>query len=232
MAVIRLKRLYPDTICLTLGIILRLAVRNRASPPAPTRNRRHNQDTADGLPLALSYDDDPVKGGAGNDGSQFETVMNHTRESILDNTMGDGIGGDGVTDHNPEEDRISTKGHTPSVDVSNDTDWDNNLTVYWQQRKHGGAHDQDYLGSLVVHRNKAEVDATLTDPDMHCGAVDMRDVAGDPMGNDPDACSSNPWLNSGQVALSRRPSEEREQPGIPDIVISLAHESGAHWRWS
>ncbi|MEM8774289.1 MAG: LamG-like jellyroll fold domain-containing protein [Pseudomonadota bacterium] len=230
--------------------------------------------------------DDVLVGGAGNDIFQIETLINGTRESILDNTMGDGrnihwhgvagenqfvhdhwvdgIGIDVIADYNADEDTISVKGHTTQVEVDYatiDTDGDginddavSIVTIYSQQGNGGGAHDEDYLGYLVVHGDRVEEDDIITDPGVHYGVVDTidelqtafaptgdtkytdldgdgvaehlgydtRDVDGDPIGSDPEAFSSNYWLNNGLVDLDRAVDEDLEAP-----AVLLEHDGGS-----
>lgn len=226
--------------------------------------------------------DDVLVGGDGKDTFQFETLINGTRESILDNTMSDGrmihwhgvagenkyvhdhwvdgIGIDVIADYVAADDTISIKGHTTNVDVSYatvDTDGDSIdddmvsiITVYSQQGNGGGAHDEDYLGYVVVHGDKVEQDAIITDPAVHYGVVDTiddlqeafaptgdtkwtefdgemhlgydtRDVNGDPMGSDPEAYSSNPWLNAGEVTFASSVPDDIEQP-----TVLMSHGGG------
>lgn len=147
----------------------------------------------------------------------------------------DGIGIDIIADYNKDEDTISVIGHTTQVKVdykSIDTDGDSIndsvvsiITAYSQQGKNGGAHDEDYLGYIVVHGDMVDVNDIITNAGSHAGVVDTidqlqtalaptgaskvttfadgtksigydtRDIAGDPMGSDPEAFSSNPYLN-------------------------------------
>ena len=222
--------------------------------------------------------DDVLVGGEGNDIFQIETLINGTRESILDNTMGDGrgihwhgvagenqfvhdhwvdgIGIDVIADYNADEDTISVKGHTTQVEVDYatiDTDGDgvdddavSVVTIYSQQGNGGGAHDEDYLGYLVVHGDRVDEDDIITDAGVHYGVVDTidelqtafaptgetkytdldgdgvaehlgydtRDVEGDPIGSDPEAFSSNYWLNNGLVDLDRAVDGSIEAPAV------------------
>lgn len=155
----------------------------------------------------------------------------------------DGIGIDVIADFNKAEgDTISVKGHTTRVEVSYhtvDTDGDgvdddavSLITLYSQQGGGGGAHDEDYLGYIVVHGDKVEEEDIETDAMVAYGIVetiddiqeavaptgetkwitleddtlhlgyDTRDVEGDPMGSSPWDYSSNHWLNTGQVDLA------------------------------
>lgn len=147
----------------------------------------------------------------------------------------DGIGIDIIADYNKDEDTISVIGHTTQVKVdykSIDSDGDGAddsvvsiITAYSQQGNNGGAHDEDYLGYIVVHGDMVDPDDILTDAGAHYGVVDTidqlqtalaptgdskvttfadgttsigydtRDIAGDPMGSDPEAYSDNPFLN-------------------------------------
>ncbi|MEM9044355.1 MAG: LamG-like jellyroll fold domain-containing protein [Pseudomonadota bacterium] len=200
--------------------------------------------------------DDILHGGAGNDHFQIETLINGTRDSILDNTMANGrgihwhgvagenalvhnhwldsIGIDVIADFNADEDHISIIGHTTQVEVdykSHDSDGDGNadsivsvITVYSQQGNGGGAHDEDYLGYVVVHGDLVTEDMIETDAGAHYGIVDTvdelqeafaptgetkvrevdgvelfgydtRDIEGDPIGSDPEAFAENPYAD-------------------------------------
>ena len=48
---------------------------------------------------------------------------------------------------------------------------------------------------------------------MHLG-YDTRDIDGDPMGGDPEAYSSNPWLQAGLVELARAAPEGGTPPNV------------------
>ena len=98
----------------------------------------------------------------------------------------DGIGVDVIADYNKDEgDTISVIGHTTEVEVDYrtiDTDGDgvdddavSVITVYSQQGNGGGAHDEDYLGYIVVHGDKVEEEDIETDAGAHYGIVDTID---------------------------------------------------------
>lgn len=98
----------------------------------------------------------------------------------------DGIGVDVVADFNKAEgDTISVIGHTTEVEVDYrtiDTDGDgvdddavSVITVYSQQGNGGGAHDEDYLGYIIVHGDRVEEDDIETDAGAHYGIVDTID---------------------------------------------------------
>ena len=98
----------------------------------------------------------------------------------------DGIGIDVIADFNKAEgDKISVKGHTTQVEVSYhtiDTDGDgvadeavSLITLYSQQGGGGGAHDEDYLGYIVVHGDKVEEDDIETDAMVAYGIVETID---------------------------------------------------------
>ena len=97
----------------------------------------------------------------------------------------DGIGIDVIADYVAGEDTISVIGHTTNVEVSYstvDTDGDgidddavSIVTIYSQQGNGGGAHDEDYLGYLVVHGDRVEEDDIITDAGAHYGVVDTID---------------------------------------------------------
>ena len=97
------------------------------------------------------------------------------------------------------------------------------ITAYSQQGKNGGAHDEDILGYIVVHGDVVKEEDIEIDPGVHYGVVDTvdqlqealapngatktstgpngealfgydtRDVAGDPIGTDPESYSSNAY---------------------------------------
>ncbi len=98
----------------------------------------------------------------------------------------DGIGVDVVADFSKAEgDTISVIGHTTQVEVEYktiDTDGDGTdddavsvITVYSQQGNGGGAHDEDYLGYIIVHGDRVEEDDIETDAGAHYGVVDTID---------------------------------------------------------
>ncbi|MEM7742698.1 MAG: LamG-like jellyroll fold domain-containing protein [Pseudomonadota bacterium] len=146
----------------------------------------------------------------------------------------DGIGIDVIADFVKGEDTISIIGHTTNVEIthrphdSNDDGVDDTavsvITVYSQQGRNGGAHDEDYLGYVVVHGDLVEEDDVITDAGVHYGIVDTvdqlqealapsgdtktrewngqelfgydsRDVEGDPIGSDPEAFAENPYAD-------------------------------------
>ncbi len=167
----------------------------------------------------------------------------------------DGIGIDVIADFNKaEDDTISIKGHTTQIEVDYhtiDTDGDgvdddavSLITLYSQQGNGGGAHDEDYLGYVVVHGDRVEEDDIETDAGVAYGIVetvddiqeavaptgetkwieledgtmhlgyDTRDVDGDPVGNSPWDYSSNDWLNTGEVDLASAIPEGLEAPTV------------------
>lgn len=174
----------------------------------------------------------------------------------------DGIGVDVVADFNKAEgDSISVIGHTTEVEVDYhtiDTDGDgidddavSLITLYSQQGNGGGAHDEDYLGYIVVHGDRVEEDDIETDAGAHYGIVDTihdiqeavaptgetkwieledgtmhlgydtRDVDGDPVGDSPWDYSSNAWYNTGQIDLASTLPDGLQAPGI-----LLSHDGG------
>lgn len=174
----------------------------------------------------------------------------------------DGLGIDVVADYNKEEgDTISVIGHTTNVEVDYhtiDTDGDgvdddavSVITVYSQQGNGGGAHDEDYLGYIVVHGDRVEEDDIETDAGAHYGVVDTiddiqeavapngetkwieledgtmhlgydtRDVDGDPVGTSPWNYSSNEWYNDGAVDLASPIPSDLEAP-----TVLLANDGG------
>ena len=174
----------------------------------------------------------------------------------------DGLGIDVIADYNKEEgDTISVIGHTTNVEVDYrtiDTDGDgvdddsvSVITVYSQQGNGGGAHDEDYLGYIVVHGDRVEEDDIETDAGAHYGIVDTiddiqeavaptgetkwielddgtmhlgydtRDVDGDPVGTSPWEYSSNEWYNDGSVDVASAIPDDLEAP-----VVLLANDGG------
>ena len=98
----------------------------------------------------------------------------------------DGIGVDVIADFNKAEgDTISIKGHTTRVEVDYqtiDTDGDgldddavSVITLYSQQGNGGGAHDEDYIGYVVVHGDRVEVEDIELDPMVAYGIVETVD---------------------------------------------------------
>ncbi|QMU58647.1 MAG: hypothetical protein GKR98_10860 [Boseongicola sp.] len=167
----------------------------------------------------------------------------------------DGLGIDVVADFDKSEgDTISVIGHTTNVEVDYrmiDTDGDgvdddavSVITVYSQQGKGGGAHDEDYLGYIVVHGDRVEEDDITTDAGSHMGIVDTiddiqeavaptgetkwieledgtmhlgydtRDIEGDPVSTSPWDYSSNSWYQDGEVDLKSAVPGGLEQPNI------------------
>ncbi len=174
----------------------------------------------------------------------------------------DGIGVDVVADFNKAEgDTISVIGHTTEIEVDYhtiDTDGDgidddavSLITLYSQQGNGGGAHDEDYLGYIVVHGDRVEEDDIETDAGAHYGIVDTihdiqeavaptgetkwieledgtmhlgydtRDVDGDPVGSNPWDYTSNEWYNTGQIDLASSLPDGLEAP-----AVLLSHDGG------
>ncbi|MDA8585804.1 hypothetical protein N9L47_05965 [Rhodobacteraceae bacterium] len=174
----------------------------------------------------------------------------------------DGIGVDVVADFNKAEgDTISVIGHTTEIEVDYhtiDTNGDgidddavSLITLYSQQGNGGGAHDEDYLGYIVVHGDRVEEDDIETDAGAHYGIVDTiheiqeavaptgetkwieledgtmhlgydtRDVEGDPVGTSPWDYSDNAWYNNGEIDLSSTLPDGLEAP-----TVLLSHDGG------
>ncbi|MEL7347778.1 MAG: LamG-like jellyroll fold domain-containing protein, partial [Pseudomonadota bacterium] len=169
----------------------------------------------------------------------------------------DGFGIDIITDYNASEDTISVKGHTTEVKVDyKSIDTDENgvndtvvsiITAYSQQGNGGGAHDEDYLGYIVVYGDLVDEDDIITDAGVHYGIVDTidelqealaptgetrtktlpdgtelfgidsRDVEGNPIESDPEAYSENPWLD--QVTMEGNTINPGDAPAM---VMSYA----------
>ncbi|MEM6825416.1 MAG: LamG-like jellyroll fold domain-containing protein, partial [Pseudomonadota bacterium] len=163
----------------------------------------------------------------------------------------DGIGVDVVADYVAGEDKISVIGHTTQIEVdyvtidSNgdgvDDDAASVITVYSQQGNGGGAHDEDYLGYIVVYGDKVEEEEIETDAGAHYGVVrtidelqeavapsgpfkthddpalfgyDSRDVESGPIGSNPIAYSDNAWLKAGAVDLASAVPDDLEMPAV------------------
>ena len=163
----------------------------------------------------------------------------------------DGIGVDVIADYVAGEDKISVIGHTTQIEVDYvtvdtngdgiDDDAASVITVYSQQGNGGGAHDEDYLGYIVVYGDKVDEDDIETDAGAHYGVVDTidelqeavapdgptkthtdpalfgydsRDVDGDPIGSNPIAYSDNAWLKSGAVELASAVPDDLEMPTV------------------
>ncbi|MEM9432361.1 MAG: LamG-like jellyroll fold domain-containing protein [Pseudomonadota bacterium] len=124
------------------------------------------------------------------------------------------------------------------------------IRAYSQQGNGGGAHDEDELGYIVVHGDRVEEDDIITDAGAHYGIVDgiddiqeavaptgdtkyieidgemhlgydTRDIDGNPIADNPEAYSSNPWLLNGDVELDRAVGDELEAP-----TVLFSHEGG------
>ncbi|MDU8943254.1 calcium-binding protein [Ovoidimarina sediminis] len=171
----------------------------------------------------------------------------------------DGFGIDVIADYDAEEDRIAVIGHTTQVKVDYmtvDTDGDgvddetvSVITAYSQQGKNGGAHDEDYLGYIVVHGDRVELEDIETNAGAAYGIVDTidelqealaptgetawqhdglfgydsRDVDGNPIEADPRAYSHNSWLQNGTVEFASSLPEGTEAPNVV-----LFHEGGEY----
>ncbi|MEL6521527.1 MAG: LamG-like jellyroll fold domain-containing protein, partial [Pseudomonadota bacterium] len=155
----------------------------------------------------------------------------------------DAFGIDIIADYNADEDKISVIGHTTQVKVDYHTvDTDGNglvddmvsvITAYSQQGN-GGAHDEDYLGYIVVYGDLVNEDDIEVDAGAHYGIVDTideiqeavapsgelredeyfgydtRDIDGDPIGSRPEDFTSNDWYNDGEVALASSQGDVEE----------------------
>ena len=165
----------------------------------------------------------------------------------------DSFGIDVIADFNAAEDRISVIGHTTNIEVSYDTvdtngdgvddDMVSIITAYSQQGGGGGAHDEDYLGYIVVYGDKVTEDMVETNAGAHYGIVDTidevqeavaptgetrwteidgemvygydtRDIEGDPIGSDPGDYSMNKWFVGGEVELASARPAGLEAPGL------------------
>ena len=112
------------------------------------------------------------------------------------------------------------------------------ITAYSQQGG-GGAHDEDYLGYIVVYGDRVEEDDIETDAGAHYGIVDTidqiheavapsstaeegepffaydtRDQAGDPVGTRPEDFTANRWFGTNVVELASSLPDNTEAPEI------------------
>ncbi len=166
----------------------------------------------------------------------------------------DSFGIDVIADFSVEEgDTISVIGHTTNIKIDYDTvdtngdgvddDMVSIITAYSQQGNGGGAHDEDYLGYIVVYGDKVTEDMVETDAGAHYGIVDTideiqeavapdgetrwteidgemvygydtRDIDGDPIGSDPGDYSMNKWFVDGLVDLDSAKPEGLVAPGL------------------
>ncbi|MEM8787880.1 MAG: LamG-like jellyroll fold domain-containing protein [Pseudomonadota bacterium] len=165
----------------------------------------------------------------------------------------DGIGIDIIGDFNASQDKISVIGHTVNVKVSYhtiDTDGDGRdddavsvITAYSQQGNGGGAHDEDYLGYIVVFGDMVTEDMIETDAGVHHGVIktidelqtamapagtkhavehdgqtlygyDSRDVDGDPIGSRPVDFSQNQWLEQQSSRLKSSIADDLRKANI------------------
>ncbi|WP_239479910.1 LamG-like jellyroll fold domain-containing protein [Actibacterium sp. 188UL27-1] len=161
----------------------------------------------------------------------------------------DAFGIDIIADYNAKDDKISVIGHTTQVKVDyHSIDTDGNgfaddmvsvITAYSQQGNNGGAHDEDYLGYIVVYGDLVAEEDIIVDAGAHYGIVesiddlqeavapsgdlregehygyDTRDVDGDPIGSRPEDFTSNKWFKEGKVNLA---SANDKGLKAPDIV--------------
>ncbi|MEM9009949.1 MAG: LamG-like jellyroll fold domain-containing protein [Pseudomonadota bacterium] len=114
----------------------------------------------------------------------------------------------------------------------------------YSQQGNGGAHDEDLIGFIVVHGDLVREEDIITDPGVHFGIVntideiqeavapsgerapletpdgeelygyDTRDVEGDPVGSDPQAYSSNKFLEWGKINFADGGSAPAQKPGV------------------
>jgi Ca2+-binding RTX toxin-like protein len=176
----------------------------------------------------------------------------------------DGLGIDVIADFDKDEgDTISVIGHTTQVEVDYrtiDTDGDgvdddavSVITVYSQQGNGGGAHDEDYLGYIVVHGDRVDEDDIETDAGAHYGIVDTideiqeavaptgetkwLDLDGDGVAEhlgydtrdvDGDPVGTSPWAYSSNDWLNtgQIDFDTTLPPGLEAPGVLLAHEGG------
>ena len=144
---------------------------------------------------------DVLTGGDGADTFRFETLINTKERFFLDHVMENGmihwhgvagendnihdhwvdmIGDDVITDFSiADGDKIEIVGHTTEilnveyVDIDGDLQADATLiSIYSQQGKGGGAHDEDRLGTITVYGDLVEEDDIFTDAGPAYGIVD------------------------------------------------------------
>ncbi|MEL7089167.1 MAG: hypothetical protein AAGL98_12115, partial [Planctomycetota bacterium] len=97
----------------------------------------------------------------------------------------DAFGIDIIADYEADKDTISVIGHTTQIEVSYhtidrdgdglDDDMVSVITAYSQQGNNGGAHDEDYLGYIVVYGDLVNEDDIEVDAGAHYGIVDTID---------------------------------------------------------
>ncbi|MEM7059521.1 MAG: LamG-like jellyroll fold domain-containing protein [Pseudomonadota bacterium] len=171
------------------------------------------------------------------------------------------FGIDIIADYEAGVDTISVIGHTANIldvtykaiDTDNDGRMDDAvsvITVYSQQGKNGGAHDEDILGYVVVHGDLVDEDDIIVDAGPAPGIVhtvdqlqeavaptgttkrsvapdgteifgyDTRDIEGDPLGSDPEAYSSNPFLANGDVTFASSIAN------LPSVIVVAESDGG------
>ena len=125
-----------------------------------------------------------------------DIIAEHTNDDGSINWMGvagenkyihdhwvDGLGVDIIADFNKAEgDTISVIGHTTNIEIDYhavdkdgdgvDDDVVSVITAYSQQGSGGGAHDEDYLGYIVVYGDKVEEGDVETNAGAHYGIID------------------------------------------------------------
>ncbi|MEM9048122.1 MAG: LamG-like jellyroll fold domain-containing protein [Pseudomonadota bacterium] len=128
------------------------------------------------------------------------------------------------------------------------------ISVYSQQGNNGGAHDEDQIGYIVVHGDMVREEDVLTNRMAFYGIVDTidelqeavapsgptkrtvdkngtvifgydsRDLAGDPIGSNPEAFSSNKYLSSSLVEFA---NPTAGLGGMPQILAEHGGRSFA-----
>ncbi|MEM7620330.1 MAG: LamG-like jellyroll fold domain-containing protein [Pseudomonadota bacterium] len=171
--------------------------------------------------------DDVMVGGAGADTFAFMPGINAKEEFLRKHANGDGdinwmgvagennnehdhwvdtIGTDVIADFNKAEgDQIAFYGHTAAdvrvtyEDVDGDGDQESIVKVYSDQGNNGGAHDDDHLGTIIVHGDRVEQGDVQTNAGVHYGVIqNLADIdeALNPSGtrddNPDDNTSANP----------------------------------------
>jgi Ca2+-binding RTX toxin-like protein len=178
-----------------------------------------------------------------------DILAEHTNDDRTINWMGvagenkyihdhwvDGIGIDVIADFSKEEgDTISVIGHTTEIEVDYrtiDTDGDgidddavSVITVYSQQGNGGGAHDEDYLGYIIVHGDRVEEDDIETDAGSHAGIVQTIDEIQEALA----PTGETKWLDlDGDGVAEHLGYDTRDVDGDPVGTTPWAYSSN-HW---
>ena len=206
--------------------------------PDDGRNNELNPATNRLYPNQPFVADDVLVGGAGADTFLVKPQINAKEDILLKHTESDGridwanvasennnvhdhwvdsIGTDVIADHSKAEgDRIQVYGHTTApeisyADVDGDGDEESIIRIYSNQAN-GGAHDDDFLGQVIVHGDRVEIDDVEQKAMETYGVVESIDElaeaiapSGTPDSDIETTASENPYL--GEVE-TRNPGED------------------------